>query len=358
MPTFKDDLHNINIIADIRNVMGRILANSIDTEIRKSLDDSLYSIAKIFTKNNHRGCYTKIINPDNAIKIKSKRHINNIFIAVGVSGTIVTSHDTITWTSRDSGTTNNLLDITYGNNLYVAVGTNGTIVTSTDGITWIKRASYTCNTLNNITYGNGKFIAIGANGTILVSSDGIGWDTVKWPNGKYENTLWSIVYAKNKFIIVGNDGTFLISSHGEMWNRACAPYTLRNFYSVTYGDNQFIAVGENGTIFISYNGLKWIDISAHDKIDLYRINYVNHKFIVSSTDNIIMTSNDGANWSEKITINRRKDYDTDIIYGNNIYLTIDRNNILTSPDCITWTSKSSGIENHLYKILYIDKLNN
>ena len=44
------------------------------------------------------------------------------FVAVGSSGTILTSTDGTTWTSRTSGTSEHLMGITYGNSTYVAVG--------------------------------------------------------------------------------------------------------------------------------------------------------------------------------------------------------------------------------------------
>ena len=63
----------------------------------------------------------------------------------------------------------NLGGITYGNNLFVAVGVSGTILTSPDGITWTSRTSGTNNWLDGITYGNGLFVAVGLNGTILIN---------------------------------------------------------------------------------------------------------------------------------------------------------------------------------------------
>ena len=69
------------------------------------------------------------------------------------------------WTKRSSGTTSGLIDITYGNSLFVAVGISGIILTSPDGITWTSRTSNTSNNLYGITYGNGLFVAVGGNGT-------------------------------------------------------------------------------------------------------------------------------------------------------------------------------------------------
>jgi len=73
-------------------------------------------------------------------------------VTVGDSGTILTSSDGTTWTSRTSGTGNKLLGVTYGNGTFVTVGSNGTILTSSDGTTWTSRTSGTSNTLKGVIY--------------------------------------------------------------------------------------------------------------------------------------------------------------------------------------------------------------
>ena len=59
---------------------------------------------------------------------------SGLFIAVGASGTLLTSSDGTTWTAQTSGTSNNLKGVTYGNSTFIAVGgdgyANGTILTS------------------------------------------------------------------------------------------------------------------------------------------------------------------------------------------------------------------------------------
>jgi len=71
---------------------------------------------------------------------------------VGNSGTILTSTDGTTWTSKTSGTDEHLYGVTYGNSTFVVMGDNGTILTSTDGTTWTSRTSGTSNPLNGVTY--------------------------------------------------------------------------------------------------------------------------------------------------------------------------------------------------------------
>src|SRR3990170_8573205 len=100
---------------------------------------------------------------------------NNIFVAVGWSGTILTSTDGINWTKRESGTLNPLNRITYADGKFIAVGWGGTILTSTDGIAWTSRASGNTSSLNGIAYGNSAFVAVGDSGIILTSADGITW---------------------------------------------------------------------------------------------------------------------------------------------------------------------------------------
>jgi hypothetical protein len=66
------------------------------------------------------------------------------FVAVGGSGTILTSPDGVNWTARTSGTSNWLLGVVYGNGLFVAVGrVLCTILTSPDGVNWTARTSGT-----------------------------------------------------------------------------------------------------------------------------------------------------------------------------------------------------------------------
>jgi hypothetical protein len=62
--------------------------------------------------------------------------------------------------------------MTYANGLFVVVGDSGTILTSPDGVTWTSRISNTPNNLTAVIYANGAFFTNSAN---LVSSDGINW---------------------------------------------------------------------------------------------------------------------------------------------------------------------------------------
>ena len=74
-----------------------------------------------------------------------------LFVAVGTTGTILTSPVGRTWTSRTPETLNHLQGNTYANSTFVTVGDNGTILTSSDGTTWTSRTSGTSNDLRGVT---------------------------------------------------------------------------------------------------------------------------------------------------------------------------------------------------------------
>jgi hypothetical protein len=96
-------------------------------------------------------------------------------VAVGGSGTILTSPDGATWISRISDTTSYFRGVNYGNGTFVAVGDttinmgNSTILTSPDGVTWTSRTSGTVLLLFGVSYGNDTFVAVGWLGCIIQS---------------------------------------------------------------------------------------------------------------------------------------------------------------------------------------------
>jgi hypothetical protein len=68
-----------------------------------------------------------------------------------------------------------LYDVIYANGIWVAVGESGTIQTSTTGLDWTTRTSGTTNNLNGITWTGTEFTVVGDNNTVITSSDGISW---------------------------------------------------------------------------------------------------------------------------------------------------------------------------------------
>ena len=231
---------------------------------------------------------------------------NSKFAAVGNGGTIMTSSNAMRWTSRSSGTNENLHGIVYGGNTFAAIGDNGVILTSSNGITWETQSSNTSLDLRGIAYGWGNFVAVGVEGVILRSSDGITW--VPQPSGTSVE-LCGIIYGAGKFAVVGNSGMILTSSDGLSWTKRSAG-TTKTLYGITYGGDKFVAVGADG---------------------------------------VVLTSSNGNNWTTRISI-IAVDF-LDAAFGNSIYGIVGKNGkVLTSPDGIEWTVRSSHVRDDLFGI--------
>jgi hypothetical protein len=134
---------------------------------------------------------------------------NGLFVTVTSHGEIYTSTDEKNKRgyTQNSGTPNDLNDVTYGNGLFVVVGETGTlkqnilvtlftsslatILTSPDGKIWTKRNSVASDDLWAITYGNGLFVTVGNNGIIFTSPDGTNWTK---RNSGTSDDLYDVTY--------------------------------------------------------------------------------------------------------------------------------------------------------------------
>lgn len=273
------------------------------------------------------------------------------------------------WTSRTSGTTNTLYGITYadttGTDTFVAVGNSGTILTSPTGTTWTSRTSGTANTLRGAAYGNSAFVAVGSSGTILTSPTGTTW-TSKTSGTTY--TLFGVAYGNSTFVAVG-DGTLgdtiLTSPTGTTWTSRTSPSSTYELYAITYGTSVlldegiplFVAVGLHGKIITSADGITWTSRTSGTTEALRGITYGNSTFIVVGDSGTILTSTDGITWTVRdisdlcVTNDITSLYG--ITYGSVFFVAVGANGkIITSIDGITWAVRDAEIANTLYGITY------
>lgn len=191
--------------------------------------------------------------------------------------------------------TGSLYNVCYceAQNLYVAVGYNGKIITSKDGSNWSERASGTNETLNDVVEKDGIIVAVGANGTIIYSYDAINWNIANVSTSENINGVCSSGLSKMKFLAVGNDGTVLTSANGKDWREFNSGINV-NLNSVCYSDyfSQFVAVGNNGTIVTSVNGKTWNESASGTNQNYESIVFSNalNKFIAVGSMGVIMNS--------------------------------------------------------------------
>lgn len=258
-----------------------------------------------------------------------------LFIAVGGSGTILTSSDGDTWSQQTSGTSEWLNGIAYGNGVFVAIGDFGTILTSSDGTHWILldpsaiKPYSTTHHLDGITFGNNIFVAVGTLGAILTSTDGASW-TNRTTGSDY---LHGVVYGNNSFVAVGGSGAVLTSPDGATWTERTSG-TFNYLEGVAYGNNTFVAVGAYGTILTSPDGSTWTSISITPPINyhLYGVIYdsADGEFIAVGEAGTILTSADGVAWTLSLSETTYSLYG--LTYGDNIVVAAGENGtILRTP---------------------------
>jgi hypothetical protein len=247
---------------------------------------------------------------------------NNEFVTVGTTAVqygpatpLKSSNNGNTWSGTKTNA--NLTSVTFGNNLFVAVGANGTVLTSGNGITWnVTNANITsrfvtgpfgpANTLNAValnfaTYTNNLFFIGGEEGLFRYSSDGVTWsggNVVRWA------LINSLTYGQNKYVVCGNAGYIATSTDLNTWSEQRSGIT-NNLTSVLYNptSNSFIVAGANGVIRTSTDAVNWLSsnskVSASEHIQqlfLDRSNS-NNTIFVGGKGRFGTSNNGGNSWS-------------------------------------------------------------
>ncbi|HEX8739040.1 MAG TPA: hypothetical protein VF925_02750 [Casimicrobiaceae bacterium] len=212
--------------------------------------------------------------------LNAVQHRDNLFVAIGDGGTVVTSPDSVTWTPRSTPTTNALYALDgSGTGQVVAVGAQGTILVTSNSTDWTAHDSKTTANLYGVGFGDGRYVAVGANGTVATSSDGTTWTLQKPPTsvdlrGVFfgSRSATSNVTAIATFVAVGRGGTILTSPDGITWTARESGVTA-DLESVTFG-TQFVAVGQGGTIVTSSDaGVTWVRADSGTTANLNSVSF-------------------------------------------------------------------------------------
>ncbi len=131
-------------------------------------------------------------------------------VAVGWTGAIAVSHDGETVTMvRPGYEEGHLFDVDWGSGTFVAVGSTGTILTSTTGDHWQEQSSGTSLDLHGVRFIGEEFVAVGEDGAALISDDGLSWQSIG-PVG--EESLRDVVQPVSEMTVVGDHGLVMRSA--------------------------------------------------------------------------------------------------------------------------------------------------
>lgn len=233
--------------------------------------------------------------------------VSSFFVAVGNSGLILTSRDTVTWEEQIIST-DSLYFIVWSPqlSLFVTVGDNGSIATSSDALTWTVRTSPSTNGWATVEWSAelGLFVALAYEGVasrIITSSDGISWTEGTLPvTGTWYWVIWvgdlglfvAVSYDASSYIITSPDGITWTSrtNSGE--------YLVSPAWSPEL--NLLVAVGY-GSIQTSPDGITWTSRVAPSVKDWWHVIWSSELGVFFASDYsgaAIMSSYDGITWTE------------------------------------------------------------
>ncbi len=167
-------------------------------------------------------------------------------------GVIIKSTNGIDWTSVYTNITSNLDKSYFLNNRFLILGASGTILTSTDTTTWTVITAG-IRTFNAAAFGNSTWVVVGSTGSIYYSTDGTTWSAA---TGTGSGNFQDIVYANNLFVAVGSSGSIYTSINGISWTSRGTLSTTQTMNRVIYALDSYWIAGTNG-VYQSVDGINW-----------------------------------------------------------------------------------------------------
>lgn len=178
---------------------------------------------------------------------------NSVFTSIGQAGSVYTTTDGITWTSRTSGTASSLRTITYGGGIFVYGGFGGVLATSTDGVTWTARTSGTTSTIFTVVYENSLYVYGTVGGGLSTSTDAITWTA---RTSGTASTIITVTYNNSLYLYGGGAGAYATSTDAITWTPRTIPVTT-SILALWYGNSSYYLNAFNAAVLTSTDAITW-----------------------------------------------------------------------------------------------------
>ncbi|HNX51800.1 MAG TPA: hypothetical protein PKL08_16655, partial [Thermoanaerobaculaceae bacterium] len=226
-----------------------------------------------------------------------------LILALGPLGTLLTSQDGMSWTSRASGTTAALSGAAWGGGRFVVVGERGTILESNDGVTFATQSSGVTADLAAVTFGAGRFVAVGAAGTVLASPDGMTWAAQQVAGVR---NLSGLAWNGSVFVAGGESASdlaiILTSPDGVTWqSKWTNSVTGSAIRSLAWAGGRFVAAGvqwQTVLIASSRDGSDWTAPSVSIERGLSSVAGSGSVWLATANDGVVLRSIDAVTWGE------------------------------------------------------------
>ncbi len=265
---------------------------------------------------------------------------NSTYLYCGSGGALGTSTDGITWTSATSGTSSAITALTFGT-LYVYAGLGGVLRSSTDAVTWDSRTSGTASNIFGLTFGNSLYVYCGAGGVLRSSTDAITWDS---RTSGSTSILYGLAYNSGLglYAYCGDNGALATSTDAITWNARTS--NTSTLWSITSNGTIFAAAGNVGAIITSTDGVSWPTSYCPSTDNLGSIYYNGTNFYACGQGNNspLLTSTDAITWNFTQGFEERYGTFNDVAFGNSIYVIGTAfGDVYSSTDLITLTKRST-----------------
>lgn len=249
-------------------VIGGRSTNNIDTVVVRSMKNALPNAGTVVVEQDQ-------IPGIRNINGMARNPNNGRIVAVGNSasggGAIYSTNNGSSWRlmSMPSGTPT-LLDVCWAPsaNMFVAVGEGGAIRTvSATGTSWSTRNSGVTNDLNGVTAGPSRIFAVGSIGHIRQSTNGTSWSMKPGSNSAPFSTLImnNIEYdgrASTPMIAVGGYGSVAtFSSETASHVTRTTPTGTQGLSALCFANSAWFAAGYTNLITSNQSGISWINRS-------------------------------------------------------------------------------------------------
>lgn len=243
-----------------------------------------------------------------------------------------------------------LYGVAQGGGNYVAVGRKklsssptgltSVILHSTDGKHWSEIQDTGNPWLQKVHYADGRFVAVGETGVALTSATGESWEEVTpaesrwWPTDvTYGNATWVAITTQHA----------LWATDINSWSSTRVPDSF-DLHGITFGQDHFVAVGgwteANAKIFTSPNGQDWTMVESSTTGTLEDVAYGNGRFVAVGHENIYYSDN-LSEWN--IIPNPAAGRLLGVEFNNGVFVAVGaEGSMLTSPDGAAWTEITSG----------------
>ena len=217
--------------------------------------------------------------------------------------------------------------IAFGNGVFVAVGTNGSVASSTDGVTWTSRTgTLTGSMIGRVVFGAGCFIVTGTGNTAMRSTDGINWSSVSLglPTGGAFDSPEALIWTGTKFVAAAlNTQNISTSDDGITWVVVTVPKRGTGSYynGIAYDPTIGLIITESGGYYLhgdpTLTTFTQRQISGHAGFESNAIAYGGKIMVSDQTNSRFSESSNGINWTI-VNIGNGSDY---ALFGEALVIT-------------------------------------